>query len=116
MQSCSNSSYQNLYMIIREMCRVLRVGGFCISVTFASADMRAKHLSRAEFPWKMDIVTLTTPTKAADDEAPQPYYVYVMQKLGPYRIRTKPDVDLLAQELRECSPSFADVEHQLEKP
>src|SRR6185312_17051147 len=63
--ACSENSFQNMFLIAKECCRVLRVGGLFVSISFSSPEVRLKHLTRQEFTWTTEVRQIRTPHRCS---------------------------------------------------
>ena len=76
-----------MFLMNKEICRVLQVGGTYMSISFATPDLRYKHMARMEFPWETNIKRVgalsTLPVQFLNSESQN---CCLMRRLPPYRM------------------------------
>jgi len=93
--ACSHDCFKDMFLMSKEICRVLKTGGYFISVSFCTPEIRLKHLNRSVFPWTIDVRTIELESfeKSASVEKPI-YCIYVMKKTSSFAF----DVDSVSNE------------------
>jgi len=93
--ACSQDCFKDMFLMNKEICRVLKIGGYFISISFCTPDIRLKHLNRAVFPWTINVRTieLESHEKTANVEKPI-YCIYVMKKTAIFNF----DIDSVSNE------------------
>ncbi|KAL0234319.1 hypothetical protein PCE1_001355 [Barthelona sp. PCE] len=78
---CGRESFDNAYLMNKEVQRVLKPGGVFICISYGTPDSRLDHFSRHGLNWTTE--TKTIPKALATDDPSNPssyFYVYVMRK------------------------------------
>lgn len=81
---CGNNSFQNVALMLKEVQRVLKVGGYYMIISYGTPEFRLFHLQRKFLDFEVQI--LTTPkdyenNAEEDDEMDKNNYVYICKKL-----------------------------------
>lgn len=74
---CGSQAYKKVAQMMKECQRVLKTGGFFVSVSFGQPQSRELHYKRPHL--KMSLQSL--PIKSPKNKSPVPNYAYICQKL-----------------------------------
>eukprot|EP01133_Synstelium_polycarpum_P012021 gene12021-14061_t len=74
---CSDEDNSNVIKMVAEVSRVLKPGGFFLSISYGSPESRMPILDKPEHRWKIYMRMLGTHKDAQMNEC---HYIYVMQK------------------------------------
>jgi len=75
---CGEKSYLNVAIMLREVQRVLKVGGYYFIISYGKPENRMSHLERAHLDFKIELYTIKKDEDGDDNS--KTHYVYVCQK------------------------------------
>ena len=74
---CSDWSYMNVALMMKECQRVLKTGGFYVAVSFGAPETREWHLLRKHLKFELKTVKM----ESTDPNNFKPHYMFVCRKL-----------------------------------
>lgn len=102
---CGNNSFQNVALMLKEVQRVLKVGGYYMIISYGAPESRVFHLKRKFLDFEVQI--LTTPKDYENDDAEEGEeidknnYVYICKKLPGADAKSKKFFDITYSELEK---------------
>lgn len=77
---CGSNSFHNVYVMNKQISRVLKKGGKYISITYGQPDTRMDHFQRKRLRFDCEHRTVDKPIFASDQVPTSSYHVYLMVK------------------------------------
>ena len=77
---CGGNSFHNVYVMNKNVTRVLKRGGRYIVVTYGQPDTRIDHYRRKKLRFDVEHKTVDKPVFSSDASPTSNYHVYVMTK------------------------------------
>ena len=109
---CGDHCFMLVAKMLKEISRVLKVGGYYIIISYGNPETRMVHLERDHLAFEIQIYTIK---RQDDDEQEKTHYVYICKKL-PEAIDNLNNFDLVYKELEQEELEGAeDIEDQNEE-
>jgi ubiquinone/menaquinone biosynthesis C-methylase UbiE len=77
---CGSNSFHNVYMMNKQVSRVMKKGARLISITYGQPDTRIDHYRRKKLHFEVEHRTVDKPVFSSDASPTSNYHVYVMTK------------------------------------
>jgi len=97
---CGENSFINVAKMIKEVQRVLKVGGYYMIISYGTPENRVLHLKRKFESFKIDIYTIKK-DYVEDEGYEQYHYIYICKKLPDADIVSKKNFQFVIQELEK---------------
>jgi len=97
---CGENSFINVAKMIKEVQRVLKVGGYYMIISYGTPENRVLHLKRKFESFKIDIYTIKK-NYVEDEGYEQYHYIYICKKLPDADIVSKKYFQFVIQELEK---------------
>ena len=104
---CGDHCFMLVAKMLKEISRVLKVGGYYIIISYGNPETRMVHLERDHLAFEIQIYTIK---RQDDDEQEKTHYVYICKKL-PEAVDNLNNFDLVYKELEGAE----DIEDQNEE-
>ena len=109
---CGDHCFMLVAKMLKEISRVLKIGGYYIIISYGNPETRMVHLERDHLAFEIQIYTIK---RQDDDEQEKTHYVYICKKL-PEAIDNLNNFDLVYKELEQEELEGAeDIEDQNEE-
>ena len=109
---CGDHCFMLVAKMLKEISRVLKVGGYYIIISYGNPETRMVHLERDHLAFEIQIYTIK---RQDDDEQEKTHYVYICKKL-PEAVDNLNNFDLVYKELEQEELEGAeDIEEQNEE-
>ena len=109
---CGDHCFMLVAKMLKEISRVLKVGGYYIIISYGNPETRMVHLERDHLAFEIQIYTIK---RQDDDEQEKTHYVYICKKL-PEAVDNLNNFDLVYKELEQEELEGAeDIEDQNEE-
>ena len=97
---CGENSFINVAKMIKEVQRVLKVGGYYMIISYGTPENRILHLKRKFESFKIDIYTIKK-DYVEEEGYEQYHYIYICKKLPDADIVSKKYFQFVIQELEK---------------
>ena len=94
---CGDHCFMLVAKMLKEISRVLKVGGYYIIISYGNPETRMVHLERDHLAFERQIYTIK---RQDDDEQEKTHYVYICKKL-PEAVDNLNNFDLVYKELEQ---------------
>ena len=94
---CGDHCFMLVAKMLKEISRVLKVGGYYIIISYGNPETRMVHLERDHLAFEIQIYTIK---RQDDDEQEKTHYVYICKKL-PEAVENLNNFDLVYKELEQ---------------